>query len=379
MAIKEIKREWSPCQLGYVKEFLLHTEEDLKNMPRCSVGSKAIVSETDNEYVKTNDGWMLLCDCDEDGGQGAGGGGGGVQPDWNQSDETAADYVKNRTHYTDYPYGGLVIDKNVEGLQKTSYIDMNFNFIGPFDFVVYSGETATPSPNANYPYPNGLPVVILEEMGYSCGDASTGYQIDSDKHSVFMQIAEEDVGKELSIRVSGNGTFPCTFPAAGLWVLQYYGTPCTTQIGYEEIHPLDPKYLPSDITIPSGGSLTLAAGATVNDEAGVLGGSGGADDRLNVTITQYVGSSSTSYAIDKTHAEIMAAIEAMGGVHAINARYYIGLNGTVIQESTVLSVAVEVDGAGDIVFVVMDGTDSIQHKRIVCNADGSSLDVTILD
>lgn len=77
MAIKEIKREWSPCQLGYVKEFLLHTEEDLKDMPKCSVGSKATISETDNEYVKTPNGWKLISECDEDGGQGAGGGGGG--------------------------------------------------------------------------------------------------------------------------------------------------------------------------------------------------------------------------------------------------------------------------------------------------------------
>lgn len=30
---------------------------------------------------------------------GAGAGSGGVQPNWNQNDETAADYVKNRTHY----------------------------------------------------------------------------------------------------------------------------------------------------------------------------------------------------------------------------------------------------------------------------------------
>lgn len=75
MAIKEIKREWCPSQLAYVKEFLLHCEEELQHMPRCSVGSKATVSETDNEYVKTTDGWKLLCDCDEDGGQGAGGGG----------------------------------------------------------------------------------------------------------------------------------------------------------------------------------------------------------------------------------------------------------------------------------------------------------------
>lgn len=99
MAIKEIKREWCPSQLAYVKEFLLHCEDELQHMPRCSVGSKATVSETDNEYVKTTDGWKLLCDCDEDGG--TGGGGSGVQPDWNQNDETAADYVKNRTHYSE--------------------------------------------------------------------------------------------------------------------------------------------------------------------------------------------------------------------------------------------------------------------------------------
>ena len=29
----------------------------------------------------------------------SGGGGGGVQPDWNQNDETAADYVKNKPFY----------------------------------------------------------------------------------------------------------------------------------------------------------------------------------------------------------------------------------------------------------------------------------------
>ena len=95
MAIKEIKREWSPCQLGYVKEFLLHTEDDLKNMPRCSVGSKATVSETDNEYVKTVDGWKLLCDCDEDGGQGAGGSGGAfVVTVVSAYDEAAGGYVE---------------------------------------------------------------------------------------------------------------------------------------------------------------------------------------------------------------------------------------------------------------------------------------------
>ncbi len=32
----------------------------------------------------------------------------GVQPDWNQNDETAADYVKNRTHYSKIARGTIV-------------------------------------------------------------------------------------------------------------------------------------------------------------------------------------------------------------------------------------------------------------------------------
>lgn len=59
MAIKEIKREWSPCQLDYVKTFLLHSEKDVKDLPKCCVGSKATVSETDNEYFCTESGWKL--------------------------------------------------------------------------------------------------------------------------------------------------------------------------------------------------------------------------------------------------------------------------------------------------------------------------------
>jgi len=65
MAIKELKREWSPCQLGYVKHFLLHYESDVQDLPDCCVGSIATVSETDNEYVYTADGWKHSNECGE--------------------------------------------------------------------------------------------------------------------------------------------------------------------------------------------------------------------------------------------------------------------------------------------------------------------------
>lgn len=46
------------------------------------------------------------------GGGGSGGGGGGVQPDWNQNDSTAADYVKNRPFYTGDPVENVLVEES---------------------------------------------------------------------------------------------------------------------------------------------------------------------------------------------------------------------------------------------------------------------------
>ena len=40
------------------------------------------------------------------------GGGGSVQPDWNQNDETAADYVKNRPFYTGDPVETVLVEES---------------------------------------------------------------------------------------------------------------------------------------------------------------------------------------------------------------------------------------------------------------------------
>lgn len=80
MAIKEIKREWSPCQLDYVKTYLLHSEKDVADLPKCCVGSKATVSETDNEYFCTADGWKLSTEIEPGMGGGGGSAGGGSSP-----------------------------------------------------------------------------------------------------------------------------------------------------------------------------------------------------------------------------------------------------------------------------------------------------------
>ena len=43
----------------------------------------------------------------------SGGGGGGVQPDWNQNDETALDYVKNRPFYTGDPVETVLLEEQI--------------------------------------------------------------------------------------------------------------------------------------------------------------------------------------------------------------------------------------------------------------------------
>lgn len=43
-------------------------------------------------------------------------GGSGLQPDWNQNDSAAADYVKNRTHYEESEYVDYVLNMNGTGI-----------------------------------------------------------------------------------------------------------------------------------------------------------------------------------------------------------------------------------------------------------------------
>ena len=50
---------------------------------------------------------------------GGGGSGGGVQSDWNQNDSTAAEYVKNRTHYEESSYTDYVL--NTDGTEITGF------------------------------------------------------------------------------------------------------------------------------------------------------------------------------------------------------------------------------------------------------------------
>ena len=61
-----------------------------------------------------------------------------VQPDWNQNDPNAPDYIKNRTHYEDVSMQNIVtFDGNLEGYTVVDAYD------GDFKLVKVSDETFT--------------------------------------------------------------------------------------------------------------------------------------------------------------------------------------------------------------------------------------------
>ena len=85
---------------------------------------------------------------------GGGGSGGGAQPDWNQNDSTAADYVKNRTHYEESMYTDYVL--NSGGTQITGFsmpkvgetVTVKINGVESVETV----KNGTSSPIGNYTY-----------------------------------------------------------------------------------------------------------------------------------------------------------------------------------------------------------------------------------
>ena len=66
-------------------------------------------------------------------------GGGGVQPDWNQNDETAADYVKNRPFYTGDPVETVFVEESTVPFSESRNGKYQGVFLSTFSATV--GET----------------------------------------------------------------------------------------------------------------------------------------------------------------------------------------------------------------------------------------------
>ena len=66
-------------------------------------------------------------------------GGVGVQPDWNQNDETAADYVKNRPFYTGNPVETVLVEESTVSFSESRNGKYRGEFLSTFSATV--GET----------------------------------------------------------------------------------------------------------------------------------------------------------------------------------------------------------------------------------------------
>lgn len=115
---------------------------------------------------------------------GGGGSGGGAQPDWNQNDSTAADYVKNRTHYEESSYTDYVL--NAGGTQITGFsmpevgetVTVKINGVESVETV----KTGTSGTIGNYTYigtidfdslqSGGAGWLVAESMGNAMGGAN---------------------------------------------------------------------------------------------------------------------------------------------------------------------------------------------------------------
>ena len=60
MAFKMVNENWSSCQGEYMREYILDTEDDVKDLPQDCTGSSALVVETGNVYIMNASGnWSL--------------------------------------------------------------------------------------------------------------------------------------------------------------------------------------------------------------------------------------------------------------------------------------------------------------------------------
>lgn len=61
MAYKLINKEWSPYLNDYKHDYIVDTESDIETMPKCSVGSSALVVETGAVYmVNASGAWVVF-------------------------------------------------------------------------------------------------------------------------------------------------------------------------------------------------------------------------------------------------------------------------------------------------------------------------------
>ena len=150
-------------------------------------------------------------------------GGGGVQPDWNQNDETAADYVKNRPFYTGNPVETVLVEEST----------VSFSFSK--NTGVYMGELAsTFSATVGETYK-----VSWDGTAYEC--ACVNFNDMPVIGNLSIAGAGSDTGEPFLMVVdNGQGIAIGTADTSASHTVSISGI-------VQEVVKIDPKYLPDNV------------------------------------------------------------------------------------------------------------------------------------
>lgn len=165
-----------------------------------------------------------------------------TQSDWNQNDETAPDYIKNRTHYSKVEYRTFVPELTVEITEYASIAGTENGFDYGITFV--EGETY---------------VVILNGVTYECvawySDNIGGWVIGNG--SIY---GGEGMGEDVPFSCDSYSSGGCYLNVSetGSYTIEISGNG-------EVVYQLDEKYMPDSVTKKAG---LKVAGTTylINDE-----------------------------------------------------------------------------------------------------------------
>lgn len=171
-------------------------------------------------------------------------GGSSVQPDWNQNDETAADYVKNRTHWEENNQTVIEWDGSTEGRD---------NFAFENGIVWYKVSDATPSVDELAEAKITL-VIDGSPMDYPFSEimyAGEGYIEMGEVGFVVTQTPF--VYNDITVEAPSTGIY---------WQSIGEGFSASLTYGSTTIHQLDEKYIPESIARKTA-TLPMPATASV--------------------------------------------------------------------------------------------------------------------
>lgn len=139
----------------------------------------------------------------------------GVQPDWNQNDPAAADYVKNRTHYSETANTQLLPETIVQISSGQGGIVSSVNFqYGKTYTVIWNGQSYETTCNGSiYGYP------AIGDIGGVSGGTSTGEPFILAGTGDGIAVLALDGSESVTVSISGE---------------------------VETVHQIDEKYIPRD-------------------------------------------------------------------------------------------------------------------------------------